>query len=176
MRDFTRILNEREGEVSAHLLLVARLEAAATGRSTGLTPPIATEPVNILKSGYIVHLYNVVEAVMTKIIEEVAVAAEAHPPKNWSDGLIREWSRGRVNMKRDIEIPKMEDRVFNLLIETADRKPVSGVPIGKESGNWANKEISKGLCILFSGYYISTECRGKQSLTYKMLIGSEQNA
>ena len=29
----------------------------------------------------------------------------------------------------------------------------------------------KGLCILFSGYYISTKCSGKQSLTYKMLIG-----
>lgn len=143
MRDFTRILVEREAEVSAHLSLVARLEAAATGRSTGLTPPIETEPVNILKSGYIVHLYNVVEAVMTKIIEEVAIAAKAHPPKNWSDGLIREWSRGRVNMKRDIEIHKMEDRVFNLLIETADREPVSRVPIGKESGNWTNEEISK---------------------------------
>ena len=34
----------------------------------------------------------------------------------------------------------------------------------------------KGLCILFSGYYMSTKCRGKKSLTYKMLIGSEQNA
>ena len=39
-----------------------------------------------------------------------------------------------------------------------------------------SKHIVKGLCILFSGYYISTECRGKQSLTYRMLIGSEQNA
>lgn len=129
-------------EITAHLALVAQLEAAATGRGTGLTAPIETEPVNILKSGYLVHLYNVVEAVMTKIIEEVAVAAQAHPPKNWSDGLLREWSRGRVNMKRDIEINKLEDRVFNLLIETADRGVVTRVPIGKESGNWADREIS----------------------------------
>ena len=38
------------------------------------------------------------------------------------------------------------------------------------------KQLLKGLCILFSGYYFSTKCRGNQSLTYKMLIGSEQNA
>lgn len=142
MRDFTRILIEREAEITAHLSLVARLEAAATGRGTGLNTLIETEPVNILKSGYLVHLYNVVEAVMTKIIEEVSVAAQTHPPKTWSDGLLREWSRGRVNMKRDIEINKLEDRVFNLLIETADRAAVTRFPIGKESGNWADSEIS----------------------------------
>jgi hypothetical protein len=142
MRDFERILIEREVEITAHLNLVAQLEAAATGRGTGITAPIETEPVNILKSGYLVHLYNVVEAVMTLIIEEVSVSAQAHPPKTWSDGLLREWSRGRVNMKRDIEINKMEDRVFNLLVETASRKAVERVPIGKASGNWSNEEIA----------------------------------
>ena len=38
------------------------------------------------------------------------------------------------------------------------------------------RQSRKSLCILFSGYYIFTECCGKQSLTYKMLIAAEQNA
>ena len=38
------------------------------------------------------------------------------------------------------------------------------------------RQSRKGLCILFSGYYIFTECCGKQSLTYKMPIAAEQNA
>ena len=45
-------------------------------------------------------------------------------------------------MKRDIGINQLEDRVFTLLIETADRGAVTRVPIGKESGNWSDSEIT----------------------------------
>ena len=143
MREYGRLLDERGREIDAHLTLVSRLEASAAGRGTGLGVPIETEPVNILKSGLIVHLYNVVEAVMTKVAEEVVIAARVHRPREWCDGLLREWSRGRLNLRRDITIDTAEKRVFDLLVEAVDHRDVGLMSIGREAGNWSNKEIEK---------------------------------
>jgi hypothetical protein len=142
MRDFEQVLSERASEIAIHLDFIKALEAAATGRSTGMgLPQVEAEPLNILKSGFLVHLYNVVEAVMAKILEEIAISAAAHPPKTWCDGLLKEWAKGRVNLERDLTIFQAEGRVFDLLKETAERQALGTVRIKRKTGNWSHVEI-----------------------------------
>ena len=142
MRDFEQVLNERADEVATHLAFIQSLEAAATGRGSGEgIPRVEAEPINILKSGFLVHLYNVVEAVMSKVLEEIEVCAKVHPPRTWCDGLLNEWAKGRMNLKRDLTILQAEGRVFDLLKETADREAVESVPIRRKGGNWSHEQI-----------------------------------
>tara|TARA_R100001224_G_scaffold66995_2_gene40394 strand:+ start:1980 stop:2702 length:723 start_codon:yes stop_codon:yes gene_type:complete len=144
VRDFVAILNERKAEVQSHLAFIGRLEAAATGRSAGLgLGPADSEPINILKSGLLVHLYNVVEAVMTKILEEVELEARSHLPSSWRDGLLREWARGRVNLAREITIQQAENRVNSLIREAIRRDALGSIRFKRNAGNWSDDEIAR---------------------------------
>lgn len=144
MKEFRRVLDERKGELDTHLAFISQLEASATGHGS---PPgaarIDTDAVNILKSGLLLHLYNVVEAVMSKVLEEIALAAQSHVPRNWCDGLLQEWAIGRVNLSRDILIQSAETRIVKLLHEAVERSAVTQVSIRRRSGNWSDNEIVK---------------------------------
>lgn len=138
------ILNERKAEVESHLAFIDRLESSATGRSTGLgLGPSDSEPINILKSGLLVHLYNVVEAVMTKILEEIEIEAKTHSPDTWSDGLILEWARGRMNLKRELTVQQAENRVNSLIREAICRETLGSIKIRRKPGNWSHEEIAQ---------------------------------
>jgi len=144
MRDFEFILEERADEVQTHLDFIRSLEAAATGRSEGGGMlRVDAEPINILKSGFLVHLYNVVEAVMTKALEEVEIAAKVYPPRKWRDGLLKEWAKARLNLKRDITAGQAEERVFDLLQEAAGRRVVDRLRIERKGGNWSHEEVQR---------------------------------
>ncbi|MBA4052081.1 MAG: hypothetical protein C0472_09450 [Erythrobacter sp.] len=144
MRDFVVVFNERKAEVQSHLNFIQRLEDAATGRSEGLgIGPTDSEPINILKSGFLVHLYNVVEAVMTKVLEEIELEARSHLPGLWRDGLIREWARGRVNLTREMTVENAENRVNSLIREAISRDALGNVRIKRESGNWSHEQIER---------------------------------
>ena len=144
MSEFGEILRERIVELDTHLTFIAALEASAVGRGTGAhTAPVDSEPVNILKSGFLVHLYNVVEAVMEKVLEEVAVAAKVHTPREWCDGLIREWALGRVNLSRDLSVHDAETRFVGLVQEAIDRMAMTQLSIRRRSGNWSHDEVAQ---------------------------------
>ena len=142
MSEFSVILSERIVEIETHLRFITGLEASAVGRGTGThIAPVDSEPVNILKSGFLVHLYNVVEAVMAKVLEEVAIAAAVHSPKEWCDGLLREWALGRVNLSRDLSVHDAEARFVVLVQEAIDRAALSNVSIRRRTGNWSHEEV-----------------------------------
>lgn len=142
MSEFGEILRERIVEIETHLRFIANLEASAVGRGTGVrTAPVDSEPINILKSGFLVHLYNVVEAVMEKVLEEVAIAAKVHAPREWCDGLIREWALGRVNLSRDLSVHDAETRFVGLVQEAIDRAAMTKLSIRRRSGNWSHEEV-----------------------------------
>lgn len=160
MRDFEQVLSERAQEVDTHLAFIRSLENAATGRGNGEgIPRVETEPINILKSGFLVHLYNVVEAVMTKVLEEIEVCAKVHPPRTWCDGLLKEWAKGRINLQRELTVFQAEGRVFDLLKETADRQLVERVRIKRKGGNWSHPEIEGLAAAVGCELYIRDEVR-----------------
>lgn len=145
MKEFRRVLDERRSELDSHLAFISQLEASATGHgpSAGATVRINTDSINILKSGLLLHLYNIVEAVMAKVLEEIALAAQSHVPRNWCDGLLQEWAVGRVNLSRDILIQSVEMRIVQLLHEAVERSALTQVSIRRRSGNWSDEEIVK---------------------------------
>lgn len=142
MREFTEVLNERSAELSKHLDFLRELEAHAAGRSgLGRARTVDVEHVNILKSGYLVHLYNVVESVMSKIIEDVGISAKAHSPIAWSDKLLREWARGRAGFEKDVGYDNRLDRICKMLAQTAGHEPLDSVRVLTRPGNWSDVEV-----------------------------------
>jgi hypothetical protein len=142
VKEFRRVLDERRTELDTLIAFISQLEASATGQmATTVFIRINTDAINIMKSGLLLHLYNVVEAVMTKILEEIALAAQSHVPRKWCDGLLQEWAVGRVNLSRDILIQSAEMRIVQLLHEAVERSEVTQVNIRRRSGNWSDKEI-----------------------------------
>ena len=104
MRSYEELLSGRAGEIESHLSLIEELTAAAIARQ-GIAnlQRVEMEHVDVLKSGFLVHLYNVVEAVMTKILEEVAADVIRYPPAKWSSSVRTEWVRTRAGVERGIE-------------------------------------------------------------------------
>lgn len=65
MRVYDELLSERTKELRSHLELISELNDAAVARiGIANLVRVETEHFEILKSGFLVHLYNVVEAVM----------------------------------------------------------------------------------------------------------------
>ena len=78
------------------------------------------EHVNVLKSGFLVHLYNVVEAVMAKILEEVAADVIRYPPAKWSSSVRTEWVRNRAGVARGIESHQRLSRTVKIVDESIE--------------------------------------------------------
>ena len=139
MREFQELLTSRRREVEKHRSLVDDLHQAAVSRGRGR--PVDTEHINILKSAFLVHLYNVVESVMTKIVDEVAAAAKEHEPDTWLEGLFFAWVRHRAALDLEVAPSERLDRVVAIISEAAGRKEIGSTRIAKPEGNWTDKEI-----------------------------------
>lgn len=140
MRIFSSILNDRKEEIEKHLHLIKVLEIGAASASAE-KERIGTDHINIVKGGFVVHLYNVVEAVMSQINEAIVTDAQKHKPLAWRRGLIEEWARVRINPRKDIDHNSRIERTVQLMEEIADRVVLRSVRIENFSGNWSCKEI-----------------------------------
>lgn len=140
MRNFSEVLDERKGEIKKHLDLIMALEVSAGSASAG-GHRISVDHINIVKGGFVVHLYNVVEAVMSQVCETIALEAKIHSPSKWNRGLIEEWARVRVNPKKDINYSSRVERTVKLMEEMANRVAIGSVRIENSSGNWSCDEI-----------------------------------
>lgn len=141
INEFEELLTNRRRELDKHLAFIRELENSALNRTGGA--PVDTEHVNILKSAFLVHLYNVVESVMTKTVDEIAAAAEVHPPANWADGLFRSWLEHRANAVVDLAASKRVDRIVSVIAEAAGRQPLESARVAKrEGGNWSHDQIA----------------------------------
>lgn len=141
MRVYEDLLSERAREIRAHLDLIAELNDAAVARlGIAKLERVETEHVEILKSGFLIHLYNVVEAVMDVILFEVANAAVQHPPERWSSLVRREWARSRAGVERDVTSDQRLDRTTRILDEAITGALDVDFRIVR-SGNWSNDEI-----------------------------------
>lgn len=143
MRTYNDLLNARKQEIQIHLALIAELNDAAIARhGLGNLSRVESEHVEILKSGFLIHLYNVVEAVMDQILKEVVSSTVQHPPASWSDSLRTEWIRARAGVQRDLESDQRLSRTKDLLDETIADKVGVDFRIAFP-GNWSNEEIVK---------------------------------
>lgn len=142
MRSYEELLSGRAGEIAAHLLLIEELTAAAITRQGIVNlQRVEMEHVDVLKSGFLVHLYNVVEAVMTKILEEVAADVIRYPPAKWSSLVRTEWVRTRAGVERGIESHKRLSRTVVIVDEAIAGATNVAFRVSYE-GNWSDQEIT----------------------------------
>lgn len=95
MTPFRRTLAERREQFDTHFTLARAMEDRIfEGQvvSIGETK-LSVRHVMTLKSGLLVHLYNVVEATMAGVMEAVGSAIGAVPPTEWTDAALKEWLR-----------------------------------------------------------------------------------
>ena len=104
MRSYEELLSGRAEEITSHLSLIEELTDAAIAREgVANLQRVEMEHVDVLKSGFLVHLYNVVEAVMAQILEEVRGDVVRYPPAKWSSLVRTEWVRARAGVEWGIE-------------------------------------------------------------------------
>ena len=119
MRPYSELLSARAREIECHLALITELNEAAIARhGIGNLRRVEAEHVEILKSGFLVHLYNVVEAVMDQILLEVVSSTKRYPPAEWSEALQTEWIRARAGVERDLQSDRHLARTKAILDET----------------------------------------------------------
>lgn len=138
-------LDLRRDEFDNHFELTKALEdrmvldAEAAVGSVGLS----VRHVNTLKSGLLVHLYNIVEALMSQAMQSLGEALGEVDPRTWSEHSLREWLRAMV-VSRTTE--GNEDgrlatvfRTSSLLLTETSLGPQS---LKKPSGTWDDKVIA----------------------------------
>ena len=144
MKPYEELLQTRTHELEDHLKLITQLnEAAVTGKGIPGHPPIEKDQVEILKSGFLVHLYNFVEAMMDVILNEVANATAPHPPRLWTRLVRAEWVRARAGVERDLDSNQRLSRTLSVLDETIEDTTGVDYPVVTSSGNWSDREIKR---------------------------------
>ena len=143
MRSYEELLSGRAAEIESHLSLIEELTAAAIARRGIVNlQRVEMEHVDVLKSGFLVHLYNVVESVMTKILEEVAADVIRYPPAKWSSSVRTEWVRTRAGVERGIESHRRLSRTVKLVDEAIEGAVNVAFHVTYE-GTWSDREITK---------------------------------
>ena len=145
-------LSERKNEYSTHLALAKAMDQRLFESDPMQIGDITlnVRHLRTIKSGLIVHLYNIVEAVMTCTIEEVGAAVRLISPNQWSNDTLKEWLRSYASTGID------EDSRLNVVHKAAlkllAKETIEDLKFKKPSGTWSDKVIhtfSKRLNVQF---------------------------
>lgn len=96
MREVLEYIDEREAEFGRHLTVARMLEARVDDVVENDDDQIEVRHVNTLKSGLLIHLYNIVEAATTRTLEVVGQTVVNEKPKLWTEAMLKEWVRAAI--------------------------------------------------------------------------------
>ncbi|MEI8703504.1 MAE_28990/MAE_18760 family HEPN-like nuclease [Mesorhizobium sp. ISC15] len=137
-------IDERREEFDTHYAVAVALEDrifAGADVSIGETK-LSSRHLLTMKSGLIVHLYNIVEATMFRATELVGSAVGTVPPRRWSENALREWLReyavARVDGGEDSRLTTVHNISLRLLGDAA----LGPQQLKKPSGTWTDKHIA----------------------------------
>lgn len=145
MTTLAQALASRREEFEAHLALAGALEdrlILETDNTIG-SISLSARHINTIKSGLLIHLYNIEEAIMTQALRYIGDALGAVEPRRWTEPTLREWLRGSVvsRIGEGGEDGRLET-IFtssSLLLGTAAPGPQ---PLKKPTGTWDDKAIA----------------------------------
>lgn len=152
MHELQRFYEERKKEVEDFLDLLDRLELAGKqGRPKfeGDQSPISPRQVSLIRSSTYLQLYNIVEATVSKSLDELDLrVSELSPPVlNLQEGLRREWLRYYIDTHGELKPETRLDRIMEVLRE-AGSGSVGEMAIAKKlpvdtggGGNWDDINI-----------------------------------
>jgi hypothetical protein len=138
-------LEIRREEFDAHFSLAKALEDRMI---LELDAPLgaiklSTRHINTIKSGLIVHIYNIEEAIMTQALKHLGVALGASDPRKWTESSMREWLRESVvsRIAESNEDSRLETvyQTSNSLLTLSHLGPQA---LKKPSGTWDDKNIA----------------------------------
>lgn len=134
----------RKEEFDTHFGLAVALDARViAGDDVALGEmKLSSRHLLNMKSGLVVHLYNIVEATMSLMIDLVGRAVGAAPPRTWSENALREWLREhgvpRIDGGEDTRLQSVHRMSLRLLGET----PLGTRGLRKPPGTWNDKHIA----------------------------------
>lgn len=143
MRDVLAYFTERESEFARHLSVARLLEARVNETVDEEDVQVEVRHVNTLKSGLLIHLYNIVEAVTTRTLTVVGRTVVTELPKRWTEAMLKEWVRAAIwggeERVGDGVLARLT-RVSGTLVsgESLDAFVVKGEP-----GSWDDEAIKK---------------------------------
>jgi len=136
-------LSERKEEFLMHLTLAQALDLRLfEGESVSIGETALTvRHLLTIKSGLIVHLYNIVEAVMNRTIDEVGQAVQVTPPSEWTNDTLREWLRFYAATGADGNEDTRLEVVHKAALKLLTKNPIENLKFKKPSGTWSDKVI-----------------------------------
>lgn len=96
MREVLEYFEERRSEFGRHLFVARLLEARVNDAVGDDDSQIEIRHVNTVKSGLLIHLYNIVEAVTTRTMKVVGRTVVTEKPKRWTEAVLKEWVRAAI--------------------------------------------------------------------------------
>lgn len=137
-------LATRREEFDSHYALARALEDRMMLETQSLgTLSLTARHINTIKSGLIIHVYNIEEALMTEALQLLGDALGAAEPRQWTEYSLREWLRESV-VSRISE--SSEDGRLSTILASSNQLltiPLLGPQkLKKPSGTWDDKAIA----------------------------------
>lgn len=149
-------LDIRREEFDAHFALAKALEdrMILEGNASLGGVSLSSRHINTIKSGLLVHLYNIEEALMSQVLQFLGAALGSADPKRWNEYSLREWLRESVvsRIGESNEEGRL-DTVFNGSNQLLSVTVLGPQKLKKPSGTWDDKAIatfSKRMSVQFS--------------------------
>ena len=144
MSDTELLLIDRHEEFKQHLAIVSFLEKRS-GESLEVFggKKLDRRHVAISKAGLLIHLYNIVEAVMVHQLDVVMRTLAQYSPSGYQSNVLREWIRQQNGTDASMNNDTRLDRSVELANILLGKEPVQIVSAPTASGNWDDKKIDK---------------------------------
>lgn len=143
MKDVLTYLDEREEEFASHFAIAKMLDARVDAGTGEGDLRVEVRHINTIKSGLLIHLYNIVEAVMNRTLRTVGRTVLTKRPALWTEAVLKEWVRAavwsgeeRIGEGAVIQLAKVSRTLVTGL--PPEEFKVKGVP-----GSWNKEAIKK---------------------------------
>lgn len=141
MNDVLAYLDEREEEFERHLTIARMLQARVDDvEGDG---QVEVRHVNTIKSGLLIHLYNIVEAITTRTLETVGRAVVAERPRRWTEAVLKEWVRAEIWGGDERLGEGAVRRLAEVSGTLASGNSPTAVVVKGEPGSWNDRSIKK---------------------------------
>lgn len=143
MREVLDYIDERKEEFDRHLFVARLLEARVDDEVAAEDGQVEVRHVNTLKSGLLIHLYNIVEAVSTRTLLVVGQTIVTEKPRLWTADVMKEWLRAAIWDGEDRIGEGAVNRLMNVSGALASGDAPDAFVIKGEPGSWNEVAIKK---------------------------------
>lgn len=143
MIEVLEYLAERQSEFDRHIFVARALEARVDNVVDDDASQIEVRHVNTVKSGLLIHLYNIVEATTVRTLEVVGQTIVTEKPKQWRQAVLKEWVRSAVWDGTERLGDGAVARLVGLSAVLASGDSPEAFRIKGEPGSWDDEAIKK---------------------------------